>query len=252
MSPVHFRGRIYFARGQLFARCGAAAFRALGRCCDDGPVSERDVECALNALDDLVAMLRAMRPRLTRGVFGRPVVLFTDGACEPGLRGLPAVGVGAVLFVAGMDPRVFGCDVPPRVVRRWAQAEDDQVIAQAELAPVLLAKLIWRDAFLDTAGIVFVDNSSALHSLVSGYSPTEESSNIIGAATLMDARLGFAQWLARVPSAANVADAPSRGMAARMAQNLGGIDDSDFVRADSSGIWDTLLELIGGEANGPR
>ena len=62
-----FRGRLQFARTQVFSKCGAAAFGLLGV------------------------------PRVVPATFPRPFLLYTDGACEVGPIGIVKASVGAVL-----------------------------------------------------------------------------------------------------------------------------------------------------------
>ena len=104
----------------------------------------------------------------------------------------------------------FGEEVPADLVRAWATKGKKQVIGQAELAPVLVAKTLWAPDLLDVALLAFVDNEAAKLSLVSGVSPTPASEAILCASALCDAHLGTHQWVSRVPSASNPADAPSR------------------------------------------
>ena len=84
------------------------------------------------------------------------------------------------------------------------------LIGQAELLPVLLAKHTWSDVFQNRRCFEFVDNNSARYSLVNGYSPVLDSSQIISDVWLYDATQGVSSWYARVPTSSNVADGPSR------------------------------------------
>ena len=70
-----------------------------------------------------------------------PVIIFTDGACEAD------TSIGGVIF----DPQrkcyeveYFGAVVGTITVNSWkTRLDQDQVIGQAELFPVLVAKLTW-------------------------------------------------------------------------------------------------------------
>ena len=121
------------------------------------------------------------------------------------------VTVGAVLILPGVrDPLVFGELVPDHLVDAWTGGTKMQVIGQAELAPVILAKHLWRTHLVDSALISFVDNEAAKFALISGASPTPASEALVHASAALDARLGIRQWVGRVPSESNPADDPSR------------------------------------------
>ena len=115
------------------------------------------------------------------------------------------------MFSPGSRPRAFGAVLPPVVVSLWATGPRDQVIAQAELLPTLLARRVWSRWLREQHVIFFLDNESARHALCRGFSPHLGSACILSACALLDARCGIRQWTARVPTACNPADDPSRG-----------------------------------------
>ena len=225
---ARIRGRLGFARAQVFGRLGGPALRALSRV-ETGSATHTDVRAALSALSQLVTDMQVMRPRRVPARFGTPILLFTDGACEPGPAGRPVVTIGAVLFQPGVrDPLVFGELVPDLLVDAWAGGTKTQVIGQAELAPVIVAKHLWQALLVDSALISFVDNEAAKFALISGTSPTPASEGLVHASAAMDAKLGIHQWVGRVPSESNPADDPSRlvfdGFATRCRSRLGPAD----------------------------
>ena len=57
----------------------------------------------------------------------------------------------------------------------------------------------------------FCDNEGAKHGLVRGHSPVVESARIVGAFWIAAGAADAPTWVARVASASNPADAPSRG-----------------------------------------
>ena len=122
------------------------------------------------------------------------------------------VSIGAVLYDPSSQagPKFFGTLVGDPVVRLWSRDAKEQLIGQAELLPVLLAKTTWRDSFVNRPCLTFIDNESARYSLMRGYSPVLDSSRIISESWTLDAELGSASWFARVPTCCNVADDPSR------------------------------------------
>ena len=101
-------------------------------------------------------------------------------------------------------------DSGPALLQRWGCAEKEQLVGQAELLPVVLAKATWPSLLKDLGLVVYVDNNSARYGLVSGFSPVRESAELICASYALDADLGIFSWYTRVPSAANLGDGPSR------------------------------------------
>ena len=96
------------------------------------------------------------------------------------------------------------------MLRHWSSETKDQLVGQSELLPVVLAKATWPDLVEDQGLVVFVDNNAARYGLVSGFSPVRESAGLIAASYALDSELGVFPCYSRVPSAANLADGPSR------------------------------------------
>ena len=135
-----------------------------------------------------------------------PVLVFTDGACEPSgttVGGVVIDGVGPVEY--------FGLVIPESVVNSWrTKVGQKQVIGQAELFPVLVARLTWRSRIAGKRVFYFIDNESARLALVKSYSPCLSSSKIVMSCLAWDQEALSSPWYARVPTHSNIADAPSR------------------------------------------
>ena len=134
-----------------------------------------------------------------------PVVVLTDGACDPGVT-----TIGAVLLERGSRPRFFGLRVPEVIANSWRSGDSYQVVGQAEIIPVLIARLTWAEILRGRHVVFFIDNNAARQSLIKGYSPSLPSCRILGEAALEDTRLECFSWYARVPSASNASDPASR------------------------------------------
>ena len=127
-------------------------------------------------MNDLLEKLRVSRPRINEcGRSESPLVIFTDGACED-----ERVTIGAVIFEGDRSPEYFGYLVPERVWRQWKRKSDQsQVIGQAEIAPVLIAKLTWADRVRGRRVIFFIDNEAARIDLVRSFSPSLPSLRLL-------------------------------------------------------------------------
>ena len=136
----------------------------------------------------------------------KPILIWTDGACEE-----DGTTIGGVMFREGEQPQAFGAKLTAEAVRKLAtKADQTQVIGQAELLPVLVAKTIWEKFLKNKKAIYFVDNDSARLALIKGYSPVLTSLRIITACSFKDAKNRSSSWYARVPTKSNIADEPSR------------------------------------------
>eukprot|EP00973_Karenia_brevis_P079630 11049385-Karenia_brevis.AAC.1 len=137
------QGRAIFAEGQTFSRLSAPCVHSISEWLRMGPDKDRD-RTVRWALYDLRDKLICSRPRvISLRDQNLPVLVFTDGACESDL-----VSVGAVIFpMDGGLPQYFGVHVPDTIWRRWTTKEGQkQVIGQAELIPVVLAKMTWASS----------------------------------------------------------------------------------------------------------
>ena len=159
----------------------------------------------------------------------RPVSCICSGPSRS-KGGLPFVTVGAVLFAPGEGPHFFGAEVGASKVARQAANSDSHVIGQAELIDRLLG--------------CFVDNDSARYAAIAGCSPVKASAAILDALASVDAELGVVQWFARVPSASNLADGPSRLDFASVAALQGAVR-CDLSRCARFVSWDALATRLG-------
>ena len=116
-----------------------------------------------------------------------PILVFTDGACEP-----EGSSVGG-LIIDGSTVEYFGFIVDESLIKSRKTREDQQqVIGQAELFPLMVARLTWAKRLVGKRVIYFVDNKSARLGLVKGCSNVFPSLN-----SLCSAYLGIARWTQR-------------------------------------------------------
>jgi hypothetical protein len=206
------RGKLQFAAGQVFGRAGVWALAELSSaargCRSRVPVSG-------GLLAALVWLRDVLLPAPPRNVplrdLGPPVLIFTDGACEPQLPLSDRASCGAVLWdLQDGIKQFFGTKVPARLVARWVADGKAQVIAQAELLPVLLARFTWLPRLRGRRLIVYVDNESAKAALIKASSRLPASMELIKLVASMECACQSWTWYARVPSYSNPADGPSR------------------------------------------
>ena len=85
-----------------------------------------------------------------------------------------------------------------------------QIIGQAEIVPMLVARLIWSGKLKDRDVINYVDNDAARYSTIKGSSPSRRSAWLIHAFWETEAINRSSTWISRVPTVCNVGDGPSR------------------------------------------
>ena len=130
----------------------------------------------------------------------RPTLIFTDGALEYD-GDVPVATIGGVLLSPDGRCEVFGATVPPEVMESWTSDGKVHVIGLIELYACVVSLLHRK---------MFVDNWPALDVLVKGTSLQSQWRKLL--LLLEDpSEENFMLWVARVPSASNVADHPSRG-----------------------------------------
>ena len=202
------KGRLLYAAGHTFGRRTQLAIQMISRVARRGPMvllEPQLKDVILSALKHLVDS----RPRCVRAWSGRPpVILFTDGACE---EDGALVSHGATLF----DPEtnlalMFGDTVPEKWTTKWKASGRKQLICQAEIFPILVAKRTWRDQLQGRSVLWFIDNNSALAAVIRSYSPVLDNFELLVVNAKLDLDLQCLHWYSRVPSHSNLSDSPSR------------------------------------------
>ena len=203
------RGRLLFSRSLCFARFGGAALRALGPACEAGssPVVGAELRAALVNLRRYV---RSAPPRVVRLRHTGVPVIFTDGSFET-RGGLPFAGIGAVLLDPADRAFEFYAGVVPDSILCELTAQSNNPIFTVEALAVLVAKRLWAERLKERSCLVFVDNEATKAALIAGYSSQPIGAAVLQACVDCDLSARSCCWYDRVPSASNIADAPSRG-----------------------------------------
>ena len=179
---------------------------------------------------------RQLSPTLDRKV----IHVFTDGACEEQSNGSLLVSCGAVIIDPNSNLRqTFGCIVSGSLVEEWISlTKKRQLITEAELLPVVLAKRHWFNTLRHSKAIFWVDSEPAKFSLIRGLSETPTCNSIAQASNKLTVELERNEWCSRVPSKSNPADDPSRLIFDQVTQDLG-LEVVQVLQPDSlvCGYW---------------
>ena len=207
------RSRLMFAESQVYGRTAKVALRHIGQPGLDAKVMEplsRDVRFSLEW----------MRRRIVNGP-PREVLakqdytfhLFVDGACEPtsAARDEFVTSIGAVLIGPnGKGIHFFGLELPACVTRAWCGGKRRQLIFEAEVLPYVLSLALWSDILRGRFLIVYIDNDAARHSWITCTARNLFVQRMLHRGALMETDLSIHSYFARVPTASNVGDGPSR------------------------------------------
>eukprot|EP00971_Amphidinium_carterae_P351363 6492074-Amphidinium_carterae.3 len=155
-----------------------------------------------------------------------PIMLYNDGSCEGAY--FENASIGALILVPGQRPEFFSMKVPSELMDLWKQDGTRQVIFQAEILPVVLAKRVWAAKLVDQSVIAFIDNEAARCSLLKSSCRNGTGLHLIHESLRSDIVLRARFWCARVPSASNPADLPSRNAVRETAEEW----DALHVMAD--------------------
>ena len=236
-TALSIRGKVAFAEGQTHCRITASLCRLLSRWAS-APGERWLTQEMIFALQAAVCALTNAGPRRIGPPSGRkPVLVFTDGACED------CTSVGGMIY----DPddncvECFGAVIHQSLIDTWkTKIDQTQVIGQAEIFPVLVAKLTWQKRLANRSVLYFIDNEAARLGLVKAYSPVLPSLKIILQCVEFDYNNSSLSWYARVPTAANASDEPSR----MLCKSAVGDFDAIVVEpvAPVQGAWSQVLRL---------
>ena len=202
-----------------------AAYGAVGRAASQ-PLVQRahhDGSCTgwTPALESMCEYFIALLPRLPElrlqlgARAGGHVIVWTDASHSPSFSGL-----GVVLLDTATGKR-YEAESP---VPRWVfslLAGAEHSINQLEALALVAARLTFPDVMYGRACLHFVDNTSALSAAVHGYSSKPDMAVITNMLHSVDAALRVDCYYEWVPSAANIADIPSRDPRTRTSTCVG-------------------------------
>eukprot|EP00971_Amphidinium_carterae_P127329 2523148-Amphidinium_carterae.1 len=128
------------------------------------------------------------------------------------------------------------------VMSFWKKDGTRQVPFQAEILPMVLSKRAWAAKLKGQSVIEFIDNEAAICSLLKTSYRSMTGLHLIHQSLRVDLELGARFWYARVPSASNPADLPTRS-AIRKTANEWNVLQGMVHDVLSSLVTD--LELVG-------
>ena len=108
----------------------------------------------------------------------------------------------------------FGESVPASLMHSLLQKSKNPIY-ELEIAPLVISLQLWKGLMHGSQLVCYLDNEGARHSLIRCYAETEPADSWVRAFLKYEMDLQLNVWFARVPTASNVADGPSKPPAQR-------------------------------------
>lgn len=171
-----------------------------------------------------------------------PTVVFTDAAFEAG-KGT----IGVVVKRPGHNLAWTACDCPDWVLTAFQTVDraKEQYIGQLELLAAVVAYTTFPDLLAGQHVIHWIDNESAVYSLVKGYCGAADSARVVNIFHSAMCKLGVTPWLEYVGTEDNIADLPSRGEFGVL-YTIGGPDSYRRAILPPGSSFTGLLEPLSG------
>ena len=206
------RGKLQYAESQTFGRLARYAFSPIQAACKGASRLTVFITDEIRLGLELVCRaLENSKPRRIPLQFPvNNILTFTDGACEG--EQFSHVTAGASIVEPGPAGKWwFHIVVPAQLAESWRDTGDKQrVIAEAELFPVLVCRAMLSVHPEMTLIVHYVDNDGVSDSLVKGTSAVSSLRDMLHEYALQELRFSLVSWIARVASASNPGDGPSR------------------------------------------
>ena len=166
-DAASLHGELNFARGQYIGSESKPVMSLVSSIATDGWHDPRKEELTIAAAYMLRVLAHAEWKLVDIGDELRPVLVFSDGAWEPGATKSGGAGLALIDPVAGARV-VHHVVIPPKLLEFWTASGKKQVITELELWPVVvgvqnLASFLHRRKVL-----WFIDNIAVKDMLVKG------------------------------------------------------------------------------------
>ena len=255
-------GKLQFTLAWAFCRFGRAAMQPLFVCSErSGDADDAELAAEREALDFFAALVDGLVPYdfLVLPTGERPVLVWSDGACEPGTArphtvgfvvasprdDAPAAGEGASGLRALAEYYVTehgSAELDVELIS--ALKPRKQQIGQVELVGLLAPYLSLPHRFRGRKVLHWVDNSSAAAAASKGYSRQADSARIVHILHTTLASLGARVWFEYVRTKANVADEPSRVDLGQLVYDIGAEFAAEVSVVLRSAPVDTVLPEV--------
>ena len=208
-EALSLRGRMQFAKAQIWGRAARICLNVVTEHAYSSECGSLSA-ATCTAMSTFRECLLSSPPRRISGNLDRPWFVYTDASFQPTNTENPC-GLGGVLIGPdGKQVSAFSLVLDFDQLLKLGYPVKKTVIFEAELVALILGMHLWSKFISNSPCVFFVDNNSARDIAISGHARTEPGSTLVGSLLLLEDALGVVAWYARVASASNIADAPSR------------------------------------------
>lgn len=205
------RGRMQFAKAQMWGRAAKLCLSAITNHAyysSEESLSDRTV----GALEVFKRCLVDAKPREVTASWDSPFFIFTDASFSPDDETWPG-GLGGVLVdCTGRYLSAFSLKLKPGHLAALGFPRKSTVIFEAEMLALLVALTLWKKHIRNRPVVGYIDNNSTRDVCISGTARSSPGKELISSILHLEDELSLVAWYARVPSASNIADGPSRGV----------------------------------------
>jgi hypothetical protein len=189
-----------------------------------------EISCHLaNCLELFVQSLEESKPREISLWWDVPFFLFTDASFEPTDAGWPC-GIGGVLVgPSGEQISAISFCLDMSDLECLGYPSRSTVIFEAELLALIVCFKIWKRHLRHRPCVMYIDNNATRDVSISGRARTAPASNLVAELLMLEDRNCTNTWFARVPSASNLADGPSRNDLAEITAGCVSVDFAKLV-----------------------
>ena len=203
------RGRMQFAEGQIFGRTGKRCIKVLS----EHATGRREILASRSVefLQHFMDLLTCAGPRVVQLDRGTPMMIFTDACYEPGADNW-CCGLGGILLDLVANRRMFfSIELTGEQRQLLGEGVKKQLIFEAETLSAVLAFCLWQSDIQHKLSYLFVDNEGSKYVLIRGTSDNLVVDCLVSEFCRREAMFHSRNWISRVSSYSNYADAPSRG-----------------------------------------
>ena len=211
LEAESLRGRLHWFSSYLFGRKACSAIKVVGaRAIGD------DLGVHLSpALRDALVFLKNHALKAKPVTLGpkslATFLMFTDGSLEG-----DEASIGGILYDQQGHPLAFFSEkLDPNLIQSLKE-KSSHPIFEIELLGVWAGFKTWGKKVSDSFSVIYLDNDAAKGALIKGSSSTQNGKALVGSILDMEETYRMRAWIARVPTSANPADAPSKPLSAQI------------------------------------
>ena len=204
------KGRIQWFESYLFGRVANLAIHRIGkRALSKANTASLDAELK-SSLQFLLERVQTGLPLELSAHTEHPILLFTDGAVEPGVGNCKQGTIGGIIYDHSGRPLKFFSEVLPERIMTWLHSEAENPIYLVEILAVYVALYLWGTENFGRYVVAYVDNEASRLALIKAYSSTKLGNVILSNFVSLEDKVQWKVWFGRVASHSNPSDAPSR------------------------------------------